>query len=109
MAITHNQSHLGYTTNGFKIDVGDYTGDTASSGVMTIPTLQHQGLYVMIGYHTCKNLDDYAITYDTAVSSTLGSVKITAKKMKVSATNTWGNVADADVTAMKFAYLVFGY
>jgi len=108
MAIVNNQYDLGFTSNGLHVRVGNYTGDTASTGVLTIPTGLKNVLYGFVGYYTAKNLDTMAITYDTALSATLGSIKITVKKMRLDATRTWGNCADGDVTAMKNEYLVFG-
>jgi hypothetical protein len=54
--------------------------------------------------------DDYVKSIDTAVSAVHpnNGLSINAKKMQVSATNTWGAALTADIAGTVFRYLVWG-
>jgi hypothetical protein len=104
---------LGYTSNGYRMAYCTVAGGTLTTGVQT-EYLPFEGVVDFFpappnGFVTEERTSDYVKEYAYAVTAaTANTFTITAKKMQVSATNTWGAAATADISDNSFGFLVFG-
>lgn len=99
-------SDLGFTSMGQHMYLVHTTGVvlTSGSGTVSVPCDQIQGI---IAQSTkMEATADYVLNHDYTFSG--NTITIAVKKMQLSATNTWGEAATADISDSVYDFLVFG-
>jgi len=113
MAQAQTEKVLNRLADGKKEVQCDVTGLVLSSGVATIRlnTLKEVGdatLEIITPAQVADKVLEYKVETVTGSAAVKNGVKITAKIMQLSATNTWGNAATADVAAAAFRIRAIG-
>ena len=106
MAQVNTVTDLGFTSTGRDLYHLKVTGLDLTSGVGTVSLPTDQIQAIIPTSSSVENTDDYVLSHNFTVSGNV--LTITVKKMQVSAPNTWGEAATADVLGSVYDVLIVG-
>ena len=85
---------------------GTVSGPTLVSGDFTIATGLANVRHFQVSMQAPEDTADFVMSISAVESG--GTITVTVSIMQISATNTWGNGATADVSAATFEWMAIG-